>query len=185
MLTLVDVLLEHGVEVSEAELAEATEDGFGWVLTGLEATALPVDEATLLDAAGLSDEPGAYARSAVAAAGAYAALVASALTVGEAARLLGVTEGRVRHKIARRDLSALPSGRRRLPRWQFTDNGALPGLSVVLRALDQHEHPLATLAFITSAQPELALDGETVTPQDWLRAGGDPTPVAELAAGRL
>jgi len=183
--SLSDVLHRRGIDVSEAELADATDEGFGWVLTGLDATALPVDEAAVLDAAGLPHEPGAYARSAVASAGAYAALVSTALTVGEAAQLLGVTEGRVRHKIARQDLSALPSGRRRLPRWQFTEQGPLPGLAVVLRALDPQAHPLATLAFMTTAQPELELVGEPVSPERWLRAGGDPAPVAELASGCL
>ncbi len=183
-MTLPEVLREHGIDVTEQEIAQATETGLRWVLTAPGTTALPKDEATVLDAAGLPDQPGAYAHAAATATGAYAALVSTALTVSEAARLLGVTEGRVRHRIARRDLYALASGRRRLPRWQFTDGGVLPGLHVVLRGFAQDEHPLAALAFMTTGQPELVLDDSPVSPEQWLRAGGDPAPVAALAAAR-
>jgi excisionase family DNA binding protein len=183
-MTLPDLLREHGIDATEDEIAQATEAGLGWVLTAPGTTALPTDEAALLDAAGLPDQPGAYARAAATATGAYAALVSTALTISEAATLLGVTEGRVRHRIARRDLHALRSGRKRLPRWQFTDDGVLPGLPAVLRGLTRDEHPLATLAFMTTRQPELDLGDGPVSPERWLRAGGDPAPVAALATAR-
>ena len=185
MSTLAAVLHDHGIEATDAELAAAASEGLAWVLTTVGATALPAGEATLLDDAGLRDSPGAYALAATSTAGAYTALVATSLTVGEAAQLLGVTEGRVRHKIGRGDLYALPSGRRRLPRWQFTEGGTLPGLAQVVRALPVGEHPLGVLAFMTTPQPELDLGGRRVTPEQWLRAGGDPAPVTELAAAAL
>jgi hypothetical protein len=185
MSTVVAVLHEHGIEATDAELATAAAEGLAWVLTNVGATALPVGEAALLDAAGLPEAPGAYAAAATATAGAYTALVATSLTVGEAALLLSVTEGRVRHKIGRGDLYALPSGRRRLPRWQFTEGGTLPGLAQVVRALPAGEHPLGVLAFMTTPQPELELRGRRVTPEQWLRAGGDPAPVTDLAAAAL
>ncbi|MDP9183263.1 MAG: helix-turn-helix domain-containing protein [Actinomycetota bacterium] len=185
MATLATVLLEHGIKTTDAELAEAAAEGLAWVLTSVGATALPAGEAALLDEAGLPDTPGAYGVSATASAGAYAALAATSLTVAEAARLLGITEGRVRHKIGRGDLYALPSGRRRLPAWQFTADGTLPGLAQVVRALPQGEHPLGVLAFVTTPQPELELAGTPSTPEQWLRAGGDPGPVTELAASAL
>lgn len=183
-MTLTELLRARGLDVDEAELAAAASAGLTRLLTAPGATALPAGDAVLLDTAGLTDAPGAYARSAAEAAGTYAALVATALTVGEAAGRLGITEGRVRHRIAARELSALPSGRRRLPAWQFTETGVLPGLPAVLRALDPGEHPLAVLAFLTTPQPELDLDGRPATPEQWLRAGGDPRPVAELAGAR-
>lgn len=185
MATVLSVLRGHGIAATEAELASAAEEGLRWVLSVPGATAVPAPEAALLDAAGLPTQPGAYTASARDTAGAMTALVATSLTVGEAAGLLGVTEGRVRHKIGRGDLYALPTGRRRLPRWQFTDDGALPGLPTVVRALPEREHPLGVLAFMTTPQPELELDGGAVTPVEWLRAGGDPTPVARLAAAAL
>jgi hypothetical protein len=73
----------------------------------------------------------------------------------------------------------------RIPRWQFTDDGALPGLPTVVRALPPGEHPLGVLAFMTTPQGELELAGTPVSPVQWLRAGGDPAPVAELAAAAL
>gem|GEM_PF-5050260 len=36
--------------------------------------------------------------------------------------------------------------------------------------------------FLTSPKPELELRGERVDPLRWLAAGGDPEPVAGLAA---
>ena len=185
MATVLTVLRDHGIAATEAELAEAAEEGLRWVLTVPGATAVPTAEAALLDAAGLPAQPGAYVASARDSAGAVTALVATSLTVGEAAALLGVTEGRVRHKIGRGDLYALPTGRRRLPRWQFTDDGALPGLPTVVRALPAGEHPLGVLAFMTTPQGELELGGTPVSPVAWLRAGGDPAPVAQLAAAAL
>jgi hypothetical protein len=183
-MTLSEMLRGHGVDVDETELAEAMSAGLARLLTAPGATTLPPAEADLLDAAGLGDASGAYAHAAATAAGTYAALVATALTVGEAATRLGITEGRVRHRIAARELYALPSGRRRLPAWQFTERGVLPGLAAVLRASDPAEHPLSVLAFLTTPQPDLELDGRPATPEQWLRAGGDAAPVAELAAAR-
>lgn len=180
--SLLALLRDHGVDADEAELVEAAEAGLGWVLTATGTTGLPAAEAALLDAAGLPEAPGAYAASATAATGAFAALAATSLTVAEAAQRLGVTEGRVRHKIGRGDLYALPTGRRRLPLWQFTPTGTLPGLAAVVRALPADEHPLAVLAFMTTPQPELEVQGRAVTPEQWLLAGGDPEPVAALAS---
>ena len=182
MTTVADFLLLHGVDLAEHELADATAAGLEWVLTTADSSQLPAADAAVLDDAGLVDVPGAYAESAVATAGAYAAMVGTALTVGEAARLLGISEGRVRHRIAGRDLLVLPAGRRRLPRWQFTEDSVLPGLPKVLHALPAGEHPLAVLAFMTTPQPELVIHGRAVSPRDWLAAGGDPEPVAELGA---
>ena len=183
-MTLVQLLRDHGLDTDEDELVGATATGLARLLTPPGSTALPTAEAALLDTAGLGEAPGSYARAAAAAAGTYAALVATALTVGEAAARLGISDGRVRHRIAARELYALPSGRRRLPAWQFSDGGVLPGLPTVLRSLDPDTHPLAVLAFISTPQPELELDGRPATPEQWLRAGGDPTPVAELAGSR-
>ncbi|HTL23699.1 MAG TPA: hypothetical protein VL281_06640 [Mycobacteriales bacterium] len=185
MSTVRTVLRHHGIEATEDELAAATEEALRWVLSVPGATAVPAAEAALLDAGGLPEQRGAYAASARDSAAAVTALAATSLTVGEAAALLGVTEGRVRHKVGRGDLYALPSGRRRLPRWQFTDDAALPGLPTVVRALPAGEHPLGVLAFMTTPQGELELAGEAVTPVAWLRAGGDPAPVARLAAAAL
>jgi hypothetical protein len=182
MATVATVLREHGIPTTDDELAAAAEEGLRWVLSAPGATGLPGAEAALLDAAGLAEVPGAYAAAATESAGAYAALVATSLTVGEAAVLLGVTEGRVRHKIGRGDLYSLPTGRRRLPRWQFSDSGALPGLARVVRSLPPDEHPLGVLAYMTTSQAELELGGRPATPEEWLRAGGDPEPVSELAA---
>ena len=89
----------------------------------------------------------------------------------------------VRRLIAERMLYAFKAGGRwRLPRWQFADGAPLREVEAVLRALSPGLHPLAVQGFLTSPKPELELRGERVDPLRWLAAGGDPEPVAGLAA---
>lgn len=67
---------------------------------------------------------------------AHTVLAESALTVGEAAALLGVDDSRIRHRLKERRLTGWKAqGGWRLPNWQFTPSGVLPGLDVVLRAV--------------------------------------------------
>ena len=84
---------------------------------------------------------------------AHTVLAESALTVGEAAALLGVDDSRIRHRLKERRLTGWKAqGGWRLPNWQFTPSGVLPGLDVVLRAAEGstrargrllHDHPSA------------------------------------------
>lgn len=111
------------------------------------------------------------------------ALLATALTVPEAAGRLGIDDSRVRHRLAAGALLGLKRGRSWvLPAWQFApDGGVLPGLGEVapaLRALPA----LVAAGFATTPQPELRVRGRARSPRDWLLAGGDPAPVAQLAA---
>lgn len=179
--TVVDVLRRRGVDVDEQDLVDAADEGLHWVLTS-SGGALPAREAALLDAGGLMDEPGAYARAAASAVSAAATLTAQSLTVAEAARMLGISEGRVRHRIASLELYALPTGRRRLPRWQFHADEPLPGLPIVLRALPRGLHPLAVLSLLSAPQPELVVDDRPMSSLEWLATGGDPAVVVDLVA---
>lgn len=115
----------------------------------------------------------------------YARFMSNSLTVRDAAQLLGVTEGRVRQRLAERTLYGVRSGTRewRLPQWQFVSDGALPGLAEVLTTLPVALHPLAIDSFFKSPSPELNVDGEDLSPVQWLETGGDPTLVAELVEG--
>ena len=63
---------------------------------------------------------------------AHAVLRDSALTVADAARRLGVDTSRIRHRLAAGRLSGWKDrGGWRLPAWQFTHAGVLPGLETV------------------------------------------------------
>lgn len=116
----------------------------------------------------------------------HAAIVASSLTVREAAALLGVSEGRVRQKISERRLYAIRvrGGERRLPRFQFSERGAIAGMEEVMREVPKGVHPVALQNFFLSPNPDLYLDAEEeepVSPRDWLLSGGDPEAVIPLA----
>ncbi len=110
-------------------------------------------------------------------------VLADLLTVGEAAALLGVDDSRIRHRLKERRLTGWKAqGGWRLPNWQFTPSGVLPGLDVVLRAVPKDQPALVVASFMTTPQPDLVISGKPATPRQWLLAGGDPEPVAQLAA---
>lgn len=114
---------------------------------------------------------------------AHAVLAESSLTVAEAARHLGVDPSRVRHKLGERRLTGWKDqGGWRLPAWQFAERRPLPGLDVVLAAVPADQPPLVVAAFMNTPQSDLEIGGRPVTPRQWLLAGGDPAPVADLAA---
>jgi hypothetical protein len=134
--------------------------------------------------------PGAAASSAapvLQAAASHAALVATALPIAAAARRLGVTDGRLRQRVAEGSLLAVhaPDGRAlRIPAFQLTATGELPGLRLVLRAMRRDLRPLQVAAFFTTAQPDLEDEhGRPMTPVAWLLAGNDPATVRDLAQG--
>jgi hypothetical protein len=109
------------------------------------------------------------------------------LDATEAGEHLGVSPSRVRHRISERRLYALPSirdGKRRLPRWQFTSDGVVPGLEQVLPVIPSSVHPLEVEEFFVRTnyglQPLTGRD-EHPSPRDWLISGGDPEVVADAA----
>ncbi|OQO91936.1 DNA-binding protein [Saccharomonospora piscinae] len=115
---------------------------------------------------------------------AHAVLADSALTVSEAAALLGVDDSRIRHRLKEGRLTGWKAaqGGWRLPAWQFTPSGVLPGLDVVLRAVPADQPALVVAAFMSTAQSDLVINGRPATPRQWLLAGGDPELVAPLAS---
>jgi hypothetical protein len=114
---------------------------------------------------------------------AQAVLRDSALTVAEAADAIGVDTSRVRHRLAAGRLAGWKDRSEwRLPAWQFTTRGVLPGLETVLAAVPADQPPLVVASFMTTPQSDLVVDGEPVTPRQWLLATGDPAQVAELVS---
>ncbi|MCT2587029.1 DNA-binding protein [Actinophytocola gossypii] len=114
---------------------------------------------------------------------AQAVLRDTALTVTGAAERVAVDPSRIRHRLADGRLAGWKDRAGwRLPVWQFTDAGVLPGLPVVLAAVPPDQPPLVVAAFMTTRQAELRLAGKPITPRDWLLASGDPSRVADLVA---
>lgn len=107
----------------------------------------------------------------------------SALSAAEVAGRLQVDASRIRHRIAAgRLIGWKDRGGWRLPVWQFSEHGVLPGLEVVLAATQRDQPPLVVAAFMNTPQHDLAIGEEPTTPRDWLLAGGAPERVAELAS---
>ncbi|WP_112309199.1 hypothetical protein [Pseudogemmobacter bohemicus] len=115
----------------------------------------------------------------------HAALVVTALPIAEVAGRLGVTEAHLRRRIGERTLLAVrgPDGRGlRVPAFQLTGTGELPGLRVVLRAIRPGLRPLQVTAFFATPQPDLEdAQGKPMAPVTWLLAGHDPESVRDLA----
>jgi hypothetical protein len=150
----------------------------------------PLSEAEAEALASVGVDPGAGGAGSapvLQAAANHAALAATALPIAEVARRLGVTDGRLRQRVADGSLKAVhgPDGRAlRIPAFQLTETGELPGLRLVLRAIRRDLKPIQVAAFFTTPQPDLEDEGgEPMTPVAWLLAGNDPTAVRELAQG--
>lgn len=107
-------------------------------------------------------------------------LTAEALSIAEAAELLGVSTARIRQRIANGEMISIhtPSGRA-LPRWQFVDEQLVPGL-VGVTAVVQELHPLAVENFMTRPNADLVVNDVPLSPVAWLTSGGDVETVADL-----
>lgn len=115
----------------------------------------------------------------------YAGLLAAALTAKEAAdRLGGVSDGSVRQRLDAGTLYGVkPSREWRLPLFQFTESGEVPGIKRVLPLIDRRLSPVAVARWFYLPKPELH-DGELdrdLTPREWLLGGRDPAPLLPLA----
>lgn len=107
----------------------------------------------------------------------------TALTVAAAAKHLGVSASRVRQLIGANSLFAVRAqDERRLPAWQFTTNGYVPGIASFAEAA-RELHPLALAQFMSRPNVDLLIDDEAVTPVAWLSSGGSVEEVAGLVAG--
>jgi hypothetical protein len=182
-----NVLARVGLRVTSTEFLSLVEDAARRLTPAHPAPAsyFTPDQRNVLAGVGLDlspqrgDEPDARARAVAE----QAVLHDSALTVGEAAGTLGVDTSRIRHRLlAGRLMGWKDRGGWRLPAWQFTGHGVLPGLEQVIAALPADQPSLVVAAFMTTPQDDLLAGADPVTPCDWLQAGGDPERVVRLAA---
>lgn len=110
--------------------------------------------------------------------------VTASLSAAEVAEQLGIDASRVRHRQAKGSLhSFMAGGKRRYPTWQFTGNSAqpvLPGLAAVIKAFPSDKHPASIKGFMSTPQESLLIDGERVTPAEWLLHGGNTQAVVDI-----
>jgi hypothetical protein len=108
--------------------------------------------------------------------------------VSQAAANLNVDPSRIRQRLAARTLFGVRvEGSWRLPRFQFTDDGAhlVPGFGTIAPDLADL-HPLDVAVWFTTPHADLVVsvsDDEevAVSPRDWLLAGGHPEQLLPLA----
>jgi excisionase family DNA binding protein len=116
---------------------------------------------------------------------AYASLLGTGLTTTQAAKRLGVSDARIRQRLAEHTLVAVREGRVwKLPVFQFTRKGELPGWSEVCSRVPPLASPVALERWLTLPHPDLVVGEEEnpVSPREWLLAARPPQTVAELAA---
>jgi hypothetical protein len=152
------------------------------------AAELTTEEVMLLDEAGFTEDPTAYARAAAAVLIQDSLLLNTALTTGEVTSALQVNESRVRQRRLARTLWAVEdNGDWVFPVLQFVSDPhtgrpgkQIRGLDRVFAALPPDLHPVAVAGFLRTPQPDLMLHGRPMATLDWLRSGGDVAPVLRL-----
>jgi hypothetical protein len=155
------------------------------------AATLTDSEARLLDAAGLTEDPDAYAEIAADVTAHMGRLFNSAYTAAEVANGLSVNDSRVRQRRLNHTLWAIDDGGTWVyPSIQFelVDNGRgerslkhVRGLDRVLpHLLTKDLHPTAIAGFLLTPQPELRIDGHPKSVKEWLLHGEPEEPVLNL-----
>lgn len=120
--------------------------------------------------------------------GEWLALVQDSCSAAEAARHLDVNESRIRQRLGgdKPTLYGFRAGRAWLvPRFQFSERGALPGLEVVVPRLARGLHPVSVARWFKLPNTDLVdprAPERTLSPRDWLLSGGPPEEAAALAA---
>ena len=109
-------------------------------------------------------------------------MLASSLTLEEAAASLGLSRSRISHRLRDQTLYAFTiQGRRYLPRWQFSEgpggvvSSTIPGLAQIVPAIPRDMHPLALEAFMTEPLEDLG----DKSPVDYLCSYGAVETVAD------
>ena len=156
------------------------------------AARLTAEEAHLLDAAGFTENPEAYAQIAADVTALMARLYSTAYTAAEVRGGLGVNDSRVRQRRLAHTLWAIDdAGSWVYPAVQFevVDCGRgqplklklVRGLDEVLPAVLAREvHPTAVAGLLLTPQPELRIDGQPTSVRDWLLHGESAEPVLAL-----
>lgn len=153
------------------------------------AATLTTDEARLLDKAGFTEDPEAYAEIAADVTAHMARLYSTAYTAAEVREGLGVNDSRVRQRRLARTLWAINDGGTWVyPAIQFEIVGPgrltlkhVRGFDEVLPALLARDlHPTAVASFLMTPQPDLRIDGQPKSVREWLLHGEPVEPVLGL-----
>mgnify|MGYP000051836510 CR=1 FL=1 len=180
-------LQAHGLAVAapeklNKELALAI-DQMHRSLYGESATELTAAEASVLQAGGFDLKESANNDPLAETATVFAALLNTGLTVKEAAKRLGVQDTRIRQMLTERTLYGFHINHRwQIPAFQFADNALVPNIGRVNAALDPDLHPVAVYQWYVTPEVDLEMDGQPLSPLEWLKAGYPVAPVLQSAS---
>jgi hypothetical protein len=179
-----EVLREAGLEDAEDAIAMAIADGVAAMTMVLDhAPAWSADEEKLLTSGGFDPTPARPGEREVwltQLAANYARLVATSLSVPDAARILSVDVSRVRQRLSDHTLYGFKVRRQwRIPSWQFVNDREVPGLADVLPSLVVGD-PTSVSEFFLTPNIDLVADGEPLAAIQWLLAGRPPARVRDL-----
>jgi hypothetical protein len=181
-----DDLLRDRFDLGRADISVADNLGPAVLAAALKtlparrpsAAALSEAETRLLDSAGLGEEPGAYAEVVGDILAHTARLILTAYTEAEVADGLKLEISDVVGRRLARTLWAIDDdGAWVYPVPQFKQFGdslkLIPGFDQVFPALPEDLHPVVVAGFLLTPQPDLWINDEPTTVQDWLVLGGD------------
>ena len=156
------------------------------------AATLTEGEARLLDDAGFTEDPDAYAEIAADVTAHMARLYSTAYTAAEVSNGLGVNDSRVRQRRLNHTLWAIDDGGTwvyPVIQFELVDDGRgnpltlkhVRGLDRVLpQLLAKGLHPTAIAGFFLTPQPELLIEGRPRSVREWLLHGESEEPVLNL-----
>jgi hypothetical protein len=111
-----------------------------------------------------------------------ALVTADAIPLAEAARRMGVSDARLRQRIAAGSLMAMHRPHARgwlIPAFQITETGEIPHLGRVLLATGRPVSAQAMDRFFRTPREDL----HGMSPRDWLVAGHDPAIIESILGG--
>lgn len=173
--------LAHGLEIDDPETLEAAVQQAVQRLSGNQK--FSKYEAALLRKGGLNLAPEDGPDPLTETTTAFTSLLTDSLDTAQAATRLGVHITRIRKMLttARTLYGFKVDGRWRIPRYQFTDEGLIPGIGQANAVLDRALHPVAVYRWFNNPAPDLDVAGVSVSPLTWLKAGYSAAAVCRIA----
>ena len=102
----------------------------------------------------------------------YAAIVERSVSTKGAAKLLELTEGRVRQMIVDRSLYSFDlDGKRYVPDFQFGKGRLVPNIGKVNSALPENKHPVSIYRWYHLDNADLVRNEKNFSPLSWLQSG--------------
>lgn len=174
--------LAHGLEVADPKALETAVQQAVQRLSGIQA--LSKSEVVLLRKGGLNFATESGADPLAETSAAFAALLRDCLDTAETAGRLDLHIRRVRQMLTTEATlyGFRINGRWRIPRFQFTEAGLIPGIDQINCVLDRALHPVAAYRWFTSPDPDLEVEGTALSPLAWLKAGYSAEAVRRIAA---